>query len=140
MIDNSGEEIKQSQLNTVNARTVTMIGNRIFAVAGASQGSAAIRLVEIDPATLEMIKQGNDDIAQGSLLWNRGQDFYAIASSGSVLNLARFDTDLVLQARSSIEVHPYASVVFNGGYLLTQRGDGSAAHLDPRDLSERNED
>jgi hypothetical protein len=45
----------------------------------------------------------------------------------------------VLQARSSIVVHPYASVVFNGGFLLTQRSDGSAALLDPRDLSERTE-
>jgi len=139
IIDIAGDEIRQSQLNTVNARTVTMIGGRIFAIAGSSQGSGAIRLVEIDPASLDMLKQGNDDIAQGSLLWNRGQDFYAITSTGGILNLARFDTDLVLQSRSSIEVHPYASVVFNGGFLLTQRADGSAALLDPRDLGERSE-
>jgi hypothetical protein len=137
MIDNSGRVIRQSELNTVNPRTVTIIGSRIFAIAGASQGTGVVRLIEIDPTTLEMMRQGNDDIAQGSLLWNRGQDFYAITSTGGVLNMARFNTDMVLQARSSIEVHQYASAVFNGGYLLTQRGDGSAVLLDPNDLSER---
>jgi hypothetical protein len=135
----AGNEIRQSQLNTVNARTVTMISGRIFAIAGATQGTGAIRLVEIDPTSLEMLKQGNDDIAQGSLLWLRGQDLYAITSTGGVLNMARFDTDLVLQTRSSIEVHPFASAVFNGSFLLTQRGDGSAVLLDPRDLTERSE-
>jgi len=139
MIGIAGTEIRQSQLNTVNTRTVTMIGSRIFAIAGSTQGTGAIRLVEIDPVSLEMMKQGNDDIAQGSLLWLRGQDLYAITSMGGVLNMARFDTDLVLQTRSSIEVHPYASVVFNGGFLLTQRSNGSAALLDPRDLTERSE-
>jgi len=137
MIDNSGRVIRQSDLNTVNPRTVTMIGARIFAIAGTTQGTGAIRLVEIDPVSLAMMRQGNDDIAQGSLLWLRGQDLYAITSTGGVLNMARFNSDMVLQARSSIEVHQYASVVFNGGYLLTQRGDGSAVLLDPNDLSER---
>ena len=135
----AGTEIRQSELNTVNARTVTMIGSRIFAIAGSTQGTGAIRLVEIDPVSLAMLKQGDDDIAEGSLLWARGQDLYAITNSGGVLNLARFDTDLVLQTRSSIEVHPYASVVFNGGFLLTQRGNGSAILLDPRDLTERSD-
>jgi hypothetical protein len=139
MIGIAGEEIRRSELNTVNARTVTIVGNRIFAIAGTSQGSGAIRLVEIDPVSLTMLNQGNDDIAQGSLLWLRGQDLYAITSTGGVLNLARFDTDMVVQARSSIEVHQYASVFFNGGFLLTQRSDGSAALLDPRDLTERSE-
>jgi len=137
MIGNAGNEIRQSELTTVNARTVTMIGNRIFAIAGTTQGTGAIRLVEIDPVSLAMLKQGNDDIAEGSLLWARGQDLYAIASTNGVLNLARFDTELTLQTRSVIEVHPYASVVFNGGFLLTQRRDGSAVLLDPSNLTER---
>jgi hypothetical protein len=137
MIGNAGNEIRQSELTTVNARTVTMIGNRIFAIAGTTQGAGAIRLVEIDPVSLAMLKQGNDDIAEGSLLWARGQDLYAIASTNGVLNLARFDTELTLQTRSVIEVHPYASVVFNGGFLLTQRRDGSAVLLDPSNLTER---
>jgi hypothetical protein len=139
MIGSAGNEIRQSELTTVNARTVTMIGTRIFAIAGTTQGTGAIRLVEIDPVSLAMLKQGTDDIAEGSLLWSSGQDLYAITNSGGVLNLARFDTELALQTRSSIEVHPYASVVFNGGFLLTQRSNGSAVLLNPRDLTERSQ-
>ena len=67
----------------------------------------------------------------------RGQDLYAITSTGGALNMARFNTDLVLQTRSSIDVHQYASVLFNAGFLLTQRGDGSAVLLDPSTLERR---
>jgi hypothetical protein len=137
LLDSSGRIVKQSPLNTVNARTVTQINGRIFAVAGTNQGSGAIRLVEINGFTLEMQKQGDDDITPQSLLWTNGQDLYALTGSDGNIDLARFDADLVIQARSSIHVHPFASVFFNDGSILTQQGDGSAALLDPRDLSER---
>jgi len=137
LLDNSGREIKQSPLNTVNARTVTMIGGRIYAIAGTTQGQGAIRLVEISGNTLEMQKQGNDDISAESLLWVNGQELYAITGSGNNINLGRFNTDLALEARSSINVHPLASVFFYSGNLLTQRRDGSAALLDPISLGER---
>lgn len=137
LLDNANSEVKQSPLNTVNARTVTLLGNRIFAVAGSNRGNEAIRLVEISPSTLEMQKQGNDDIAAGSLLWVNGQDLYAIIGSGNNLNLARFNMDLALQTRSSISVHPFASVLFSNGLILTQRGNGSATMLDPVSLGEK---
>jgi hypothetical protein len=84
-----------------------------------------------------MQKQGDNDIAPQSLLWVSGQDLYAVTSSGGNLYLARFNTDLVLQARSSMTVHPFASVLLSGSYLITQRADGSAVLLNPSDLSER---
>jgi hypothetical protein len=137
LLDNSGRTIKQSPLNTVNARTLALISSRIFAIAGTNQGSGAIRLVEINANTLEMQKQGYDDITPQSLLWINGQELYALARSDGNINLVRFDTDLILQARSSINVHPFASVLFNDGNIITQRGDGSAVLLNPRDLSEK---
>ena len=133
----TGRETRVSPLNAVNIRTVNQIGNRIFAVAGEARGSGAIRLVEINASTLEMQKQGDDNIAPNSLLWVNGQDIYAITADGSSLYIARFNTDLVLQARSAITVHPFASLLFNDSFLITQRQDGSAALLNPRDLTEK---
>jgi hypothetical protein len=137
LIDNTGNITRQSPLNTVHTRTVTLINNRVYAVAGENRGSGAIRIVEINTETLEMQRQGDNDIAQGSLLWVNGQDIYAIISTDGNHNLARFNTDLVLQSRSSLRVHPLASVFFYGGFLITQGIDGSAALLNPGDLSER---
>ena len=134
---NTGMETRRSPLTSVDVRTITQIDNRLLAIAGEARGSAAIRLVEINASTLEMVKQGDDDIAQGSLIWVNGQDIYAITSTDGNLYMARFNNDLVLQARSSAAVHPFASLLFAGELIVTQRDNGSALLLNARDLTER---
>lgn len=133
----TGRELAASTLNTLNGRTVTVLGDRIIAVAGQAVGTGAIRLVLIDPKSLEMAKQGSDDIHPSSLLWITGQEIYALAAAEGKAYLARFDTDLVRRARSAVPVHPFASVAVREGVLLTQREDGSALVLNPSDLVER---
>jgi hypothetical protein len=135
-IDSSNASILQtSPLNTVNTRTITLSGERIFAVAGNTQGrNAAVRLVEINNDTLEMLKQGNDDIEPNSLLWANGSNLYAITVVGGKNYLARFDTDLAKQAQSTSEVHPYASCIFQGDRVLTQNANGDPLLLNGQTL------
>ena len=133
----TGKVLEVSPLDTVNARTVTVIEGSIVAVAGKAQGSGAIRLVSLDPETLEMAQQGEDDIHADSLLWVNGKDLYALTSSEGKLHLGRFDLDLKRAARSIVEIHPFASISFRGEALVTQRSDGSAAMLNPQDLTEK---
>jgi hypothetical protein len=133
----TGAEVKRSLLNTINVRTLTLAGGKIIAIAGEDRGSGAVRLIELNGDSLEMAKQGEDDISPQSLLWTDGSGLYAIASSGGKLYLARFNTDLVLEARSPVAVHPYGGVTFSGGYIITQRSDGSAVLLNSGDLSEK---
>jgi multidrug efflux pump subunit AcrA (membrane-fusion protein) len=134
----TGGELKRSPLDTVNIRTLSFVGGKILAIAGENRGNGAIRLIEVDGNTLEMAKQGDDDIHPGSLLWVSGQDLFAITihyDDGS-LYLARFDVNLVKQAQSRITVHPNASASFQDNMVLTQRSDGSAAVLNAGDLTE----
>jgi hypothetical protein len=133
----NGQEVKRSALNTVNVRSINTVDGKILAVAGENRGNGAIRLIEISRDTLEMVKQGDDDIAPNSLLWVNGSDLYAVTTSDGSLYLARFNTELVRQARSSITVHPFAAVSFSDGSLITQRADGSAVVLDTRNLAEK---
>ncbi|MDR0584436.1 MAG: hypothetical protein LBG57_08835 [Treponema sp.] len=134
----TGEELKRSPLNTVSIRTLSFLNGKILAIAGENRGGGAVRLIEINPGSLEMAKQGDDDIHPTSLLWINGGDIYAITvNSGGGLNLGRFDANLSLQASSAITVHPNASVTIQQGSLLTQRSDGSALILNPGDLTER---
>ena len=135
----NGDELKRSPLETVNIRTLTFLNNKILAIAGENKGNGAIRLIEINNSNLEMAKQGDDDIHPNSLLWVIGNDLYALnvnLSDGKVY-LARFDTNLSLRAKSTIEVHPNASVSIQKESLLTQRGDGSPLLLKPDDLTEQ---
>ncbi|MCL2805480.1 MAG: hypothetical protein FWD26_06045 [Treponema sp.] len=134
----NGNEIRRSPLNLIHSRTVTFIGGRILAIAGENTGRGAIRLIELNQTNLEMAKQGDDDIQNGSLLWVNGNDLYAITVDlrSSHCYLGRFNTNLVMQARSNVRVHPEGTVTIQQGRLLTQRPDGSAMALNPTDLTE----
>jgi hypothetical protein len=130
----TGTPVQSSLMNTVNGRTVTLVGGRILSIAGINRGNGAIRLVEISPDTLEMLRQGDDDIHPQSLLWHNGQDLYAIMVTGGKNYLARFTTSLDLQTRSTVEVHPHASCVFEGDRVLSQKADGSPLILNAQTL------
>jgi hypothetical protein len=133
-----GKEIKKSPLDSTHVRTVAFVGGRILAVAGEGKGQGAVRIIELNPSSLEMARQGNDDIKTGSLLWVNGNDLYAIIIdlANNQCYLGRFNTNLELQAKSIVKVHPESSVTIQQGRLLTQREDGSALALNPTDLSE----
>ncbi|MDR0315381.1 MAG: hypothetical protein LBH97_00605 [Treponema sp.] len=135
----NGQELRRSPLDTVYVRTLTFFNGKILAIAGENRGNGAVRLIEINSNTLEMVKQGDNDIHPGSLIWTNGSDLYVIVAdlTNGNLNLGRFNTDLVLQAKSGITVHPNASVNVQDGNLLTQRGDGTAAILNPANLTEK---
>jgi hypothetical protein len=136
----NGTEIRRSPLNLVHVRTVTLLGGRIIAIAGEHTGRGAVRLIEINPTNLEMSKQGDDDIQIGSLLWVNGIDLYAITVDlrNNHCFLGRFNTNLVLQAKSSVRIHPESSVTIQQGRLLAQKPDGSPLALNPVDLTEIN--
>ncbi|MCL2762452.1 MAG: hypothetical protein FWD36_04495 [Treponema sp.] len=133
------QELRRSPLDTVYVRTLTFIDNKILAIAGENRGNGAVRLIEINSRTLEMVRQGDDDLHSGSLIWVNGKDLYAITANlaNGTFNLGRFNSNLALQVKSGITIHPNASIHVQDGSLLTQRADGSAVILDPASLVER---
>jgi len=137
-ISPAGQEQRRSALDMIHTRTVTLIGGKIIVVAGENRGSGAVRLVEINQNSLEMAKQGDDDIKPGSLLWVNGSDIYAITNDleNNSCYLGRFNTNLLLQAKSAVKIHPNASVTIQQGRLLTQNQNGSVLLLNPADLTE----
>jgi hypothetical protein len=132
-----GRELKASVLNTVNVRTVVSAAGKLFTVAGENRGNGAVRIVEINADTLEIAKQGDDDIHPQSLIWIYDDKLYAITNQEGSPRLARFSTDLEREARSSVTIHSYATPAFQGDMVLIQRADGSPAILNGGDLSER---
>jgi len=132
-------ELRRSPLDTVYVRTLTFTNGKILAIAGENRGNGAIRLIEINPRTLEMVKQGDVDMHPNSLIWVNGSDLYAITIdlASKTLTLGRFNTDLALQAKSKIAVHANATVSIQQGSILTQKADGSPAILNASDLAEK---
>ncbi|MDR1909799.1 MAG: hypothetical protein LBQ35_07805 [Spirochaetaceae bacterium] len=133
----TGSQIRAGGMSTVNARSLIQAGGKLIAIAGENQGGAAIRLVEINPETLEMAAQGDVDIHPQSLLWQSGDNLYAITLVNGRPYLARFNTNLARVAQSAITVHPLGAPSVSGDALVIQREDGSVALLNVADLSER---
>jgi len=131
--------LRRSPMDTVYVRTLIFVSGKILAIAGENRGNGAIRLIEINSRTLEMVKQGDVDLHPNSLIWVNGSDLYAITNdlNSKTLNLGRFNTDLALQARSKIAIHPNATVSIQQGSVLTQKADGSPAVLNAADLTEK---
>jgi len=134
----TGQELKRSALTTVYVRTLTIINNKVLAIAGENRSGSAVRLIEINPRTLEMVSQGDDDIQPGSLIWVNGNDLYVItANRDNTFNLGRFSPDLTLQAKSKTNIHPNAMVSVQQGFILTQNKDGKSLLLNSKDLTEK---
>jgi hypothetical protein len=134
----TGQELRRSGLSTVYVRTLTFIDNKVLAIAGENRGGGAVRLIEINPRTLEMISQGDDDLHPGSLIWVNGSDLYIItANRDNTFSLGRFSANLTLQAKSKINIHPNAMVSVQQGFVLTQNKDGKSVLLNSRDLTEK---
>ncbi|GHV81306.1 hypothetical protein AGMMS49944_30970 [Spirochaetia bacterium] len=130
----NGAVLKTSAVNTINARTLTVVNGKVFA---AAETTTAIRLVTFNPVTLEIDQQGNDTIHGQSLLWVKGSDLYAITTTNDGLFLGRYNTDLARQALSTVTIHPYAAITFQDDLLITQSTDGQAVLLNARDLTKK---
>jgi len=103
-----GSRLRASAWDTIHTRTVTIISGRIYAIAG--EASRTIRLAEFNPDSLDMLRQGEDEIQPGSLLWVNGNDFYAIVADAGAAYLGRFNANLELQAKSAEKIHSSSSV------------------------------
>jgi hypothetical protein len=135
VVPSTGEQTKASALNTVRARTLVNAGGKSIAIAGENGTAGIHRLIEIDPLTLEMVRQSEDEIHSESLIWLEGQDVYAIVNGTDGRQyIGRFNTELLKLSQSAITVHPFAAITFAGSRLLIQNAQGTVTALDAKSL------
>jgi hypothetical protein len=131
-------ELRSSNMDTVNARSLIQMGNRLLAIAGENRGSGAIRLIEINQESLEIARQGDSDIHPQSLIWQNAGGLYAITVSDGKSYFARFNMNtLARELQSAVPVHPYGTPSFQGNVIVIQRENGRAVILNAADLSEK---
>lgn len=131
-----GKILKSSPLNTVRNRIILDAGGGYMAVAGKKSGSGAVRLVLIDPISLEIKNQGTDAIAESSMLVKSENDYYAILDRGAKGLLGRFDSTLALKAQSTTEVLPFTAITPTPSGILVQDTSGAMRLLRATDLSD----
>ncbi|PIE98365.1 MAG: hypothetical protein CR988_03505 [Treponema sp.] len=117
--------LKTSAVDTIHGRELLDANGRLMAIAGSDSGAGVVTLVLFDPLTLEVEKQGNEDIASESVLAKDGDDYYAVIDKSGSYYLGRFDADLQLKAKSDIKVQPYTPVIFTDKGIMVQTTDNS---------------
>jgi hypothetical protein len=133
----SGKLLSQSDLNTVRGRNYVTVGSALIVVAGNTGGTAAVRLVSVDPDTLAVQKQGTDNLAATSYLAASATSAYAVLSSPKGAFLGRFDAALALQATSERAVDASTYIVVSGTEVFVQDPSGNILILNMDDLKEK---
>lgn len=130
-----GKILKTSSLNSIRNRMLVDAGGKLMAIAGKKSESGAVRLVLIDPVSLEVASQGGDAIAEKSMLAQGGNDYYAVVEleKGSYV-LGRFDANLALKARSAVQVLPHTAIAVTPNGILVQNDEGRIRLLRATDL------
>ncbi|MBN1242774.1 MAG: hypothetical protein JXA15_08710 [Spirochaetales bacterium] len=131
----TGRIVDRSGTNAINARSAAEAGGGIVAVAGTTAGTGAVRLVLIDPETLDVAREGTFPVHPDSLVWNLAGGWYVVAGAVGDWRLARFDpATLEEQGRSSESMAPYTHLEEAQGGLLAQAASGALVVLDPKTL------
>ena len=134
---NSGKLLSKSDLNSVRGRLYVTVGGSLVVVAGTTGGTAAVRLVSVDPASLAVKQQGKDNIVPTSYLAATDTSAYAVVSTAKGNFLGRFDGSLALQAQSEKAVDPSTYIALSGTEVFVQDSAGNIIILNQDDLKEK---
>lgn len=132
----TAKTLKTSSLNTIRGRVLIEGIDSLIAIAGAKSGNQMITLVAINPRTLEMTKQASVPVAEQSILVQTDDGCYAVVEQSGKYYLGRFNENLELQARSSINVIPYTAINATEKGILVQDSSNNIRLLNADTLAE----
>ncbi len=95
------------------------------------------RLTMLDRGTLEIKKQGADEVFWRTFVIIKGDFIYAIMHQKGAYFLAKYDTDLKRAARSQTRINANTFISFFKDYIYVNRWDKKVLVLNQKDLSEK---
>ena len=125
----TGEIDKRSSINTVRGRRYYLSGKNILIVSGIDREPQAVRLMFLDPGTLEVKMQGDTDVFSGTDILLTGNSIFAVVRENGKWYVGKFNKNLELQVRSEHEVLAYTPLQLNDGILYVQLDNGRVVAL-----------
>jgi len=132
----TGEIMQSSPVTYIRGRTVYTAGNNFIAIAGENSGNGAVKLILLDPATMEMTKESNETVSENSVLVQDGSDFYCIIQDSNIWVLGKYDSALTLKLKSPVSVKNSTPVTVSGDKIIVTGSDGKIRLLSKNDLTE----
>lgn len=131
-----GERLAVSDVTAVRGRTIVILPDNVLVIAGKEGTVTSVRPMLLDCNTLEIVKEGVNDVFPGSLMTVRGSDIYLVTLDKGEWRLGRFDAELSRKAVSEAVVEPWTSLTFDGDSLFVQSKNGEIIKLSASDLVE----
>ncbi len=130
----TGKELKESPVSVIRGRTLLQADKNYIAIAGENKGNAAIKLVLLDPDTMEIVKESNEAIAPDSVLIQDKNSYYCIINLKKNWFLGKYSSDLTLLLSSKIEVSEGTPISFSDSGIIVTDIRGNVQLLDKKTL------
>ena len=133
----NGQILKESPVQLVRARTMFHAADGIIAIAGENAGNRTVRLVVLDLANMEIVRQSEETVSESSVLAVDGSNnYYVVIKDGAIWALGKYNAQLQLQQKSTLAVNPSTPIVFTPAGIIVTGADGSPKLLKLADLTE----
>ena len=132
----TGEVIKSSPVKFIRNRTMFQAGDNFIAIAGENSGNGAVKLVQLSPDTMEIIKESNETVSENSVLVQDNGEYYCIISENGNSYLAKYDGDLNLKLKSPVSAQPATPVTISGQNVIISGSDNRVYVLNKSDLKQ----
>lgn len=130
-----GVILKQSPVKVIKNRAMSQTGKGFVAVAGENSGKGAVKLVLIDPETLEIVQESEEILADNSVLLDDGGSYLVVIKDSLGYVVGKYGADLKLQVKSPVPINPASPIIkTSAGYMVTDM-TGNPLVLNANDLS-----
>jgi hypothetical protein len=132
----TGNIVKSSPVPVIRNRTLVATNNGFAAIAGETTGkNQAIRLVILDNEDLEIQMQTEEDVAPNAVLTYVDNYLYTVVKSNSGYVVAKYSSDLRLQAKSTLNVLDVSPITVTDKGIVVTDSYGAVKLLSKTDLS-----
>lgn len=131
----TGETIKNSPVTVIRSRTIYKGTENFIAIAGEEGKNSTIKLVTIDPESMEINGESNETVASDSILVCNGEDYYCVIDSNGKWVLGKFDENLNLKLSSPVEVISSTPITITESGIVVTGKSGKLKLLSLEDLT-----
>ena len=132
----TGNIVKSSPVQVIRNRTLVATDNGFAVIAGETSGkNQAIRLVILDNEDLEIKMQTEEDVAPNAVLTYVDNYLYTVVKSNSGYVVAKYSSDLRLQAKSTLNVLDVSPITVTDKGIVVTDSYGAVKLLSKTDLS-----
>lgn len=132
----TGNIVKSSPVQVIRNRTLVATDNGFAVIAGETSGkNQAIRLVILDNEDLEIKMQTEEDVAPNAVLTYVDNYLYTVVKSNSGYVIAKYSSDLRLQAKSTLNVLDVSPITVTDKGIVVTDSYGAVKLLSKTDLS-----